>query len=64
MHVVQNYVDSVGLKERDRKIGRNSDGGRRTGKKLKGGTESRRMGLIIYFVKILKQYKNSKISKN
>lgn len=39
-----------------------SDGGRRIGKKLKGGNGGRGMGLIIHFVKILKQYKNSKIN--
>lgn len=41
-----------------------SDGGRRIGKKLKGGNGGKGMGLIIHFVKILKQYKNVKINKN
>lgn len=50
----------MGLKERAHEIGRNSNGGKRTGKKLKGQNEGRRMGLIIYFVKILKQYKKFK----
>lgn len=41
-----------------------SDGGRRIGKKLKEGNWGKGMGLIIHFVKILKQYKNVKINKN